>query len=441
MVNGTSTGIWADDSVNLTANLTRYLVDGYFTTNSDYESTVFVQNNPSAYEQAGVYKLDAGNEVDDASWLIGGSLTAASKNYNQDTNELKVEGTLTMQGVASGSNTFDLNVHYADSTVTPIKSGGAPSSVTVPAGVITLTGAFNASVDKDVDPRVPNVSITDVFLYGEPHAYGDTDVSGYITYQLRDGYFEPGSGYTPGIFDNNNPSAYEQGGLHKLDASCLPFTIYGKVNGTNFNSLTPIFSNHVYSGTIYFNGITLTGTNTFKVLVEYSNSTVTANKLSNRPSSKCITAGTASCSSTKSYTAPVQEYHFYILSSSEGSNQSFNYVTDILENVFDYSTVGFNIANPHVHETSTNKPNTYTATVSSDGNTIGKKYKTIIAIAPSDYIHVDLYTDDNEHTFDSVTPVTVPYSASDSTQYNVFVDSDGGKNGYYPVSEIKYKKS
>ena len=420
VVNGTSTGIWADDSVNLTANLTRYLVDGYFTPNSDYDPAVFVQNNPSAYEQAGVYKLDAGNEVDDASWLIGGSLTAASRNYNQDTNELKVEGTLTMQGVASGSNTFDLNVHYADSTVTPIKSGGAPSSVTVPAGIITLTGAFNASVDKDVDKHNPSVNITNVYLDDNPQP-GDTSVSGYITYQLRDGYFTPGAQYTNSIFDNNNPSAYEQGGLHKLDASCLPFIIYGKANDINFNSTTPIISNHVYSGTIYFNSVPLTYYNTFKVFVEYSNSNVAANKLSNRPSSKSITAGTVSASHVIEYETPETQYHYVMATTNTTKleNVNYAYVNEILA-ADGYTT--------HLDESSTNSPSgTYVKTFSPEEQ-VGAGRKVFVIAAPVYYNDAKIFVAGYDQNVPfTLIPVNgdndgIPYSSNstDNVKYRLF---------------------
>lgn len=416
------TGIWVGDDVSLASSVVRKFFDGYFTPNTGYDVDLFNTNNNTTGG-----KLSAGNIINAA------YLDASSVAFTFENNIVKVEQSVPLYGVSS-SNTVHLNMNYAGSTVTPKKSNNQDSDVIVEAGTIQLTGTFNASTDKDVNKYNPNVSIYEMHLYGGTHQWGDTDVSGYVNFFVYDGYYTPETGYASSDFQANNTGAYQTGGLYKLDAGCLPFDASCIVNNITFDvsnsNITYDSSHHRYNGTGYFSGITLGSTNTFKIDVSYGNSTVIANKLSGRPSSVSISAGKDSDTSTITYTAPVPEYHYIMVTT--------NYKD--VSNSGEYSNVNELINNQnfvlHLNDTSTNNPNTYDSSIVEGlpGEIDGDGRYVIIVAAPSDYTNVIMYTNGTPVN-NGANPIIFT-SDSDAIPYN-----SGTGNTMYKLFRAKGRRS
>lgn len=416
--NGTSTGIWIGDTVELKAEVTRVIIDGYFTPDSSYDTDLFNSNNGTTN---GV--LNAGNSVSTVQYKGGNMIPETITTWHWpigNNNAIKIEKTANISNVTADTSVY-FYINYGNSTIVPKKSNNTNSDVIVPSGTFTLEGHFNASTDRDVDTIRPDVSIYEVVLNGGSHQYGDTDVSGYVNFYLYDGYYKAGTNYANNTFHTNNPNSYNSGGLYKLDASCLPFDTSCIVNGTSFSVSNIAYSstNHYYHGTGYFNGITLGSTNTFKINVSYGNSTVTANKLSGRPSNASISASAASDTSTINYTAPLPEYYFYVLSNSSSNTDISTLYSNVKELLDNNNTA------EHWSIIKTDLPNSIT---DNGVNGVGAGRKTVIAVSPADYNTFNLMVQGNPISFSNI--ITMPYSNIDSTQYKVFIDGRANTDGY-----------
>jgi hypothetical protein len=423
---GASTGIWVGDTVELKAEITRLITDGYFTPDSSYDTELFNSNNSTTN---GV--LNAGNPVNTVQYKGGNMIAETINTWHWpigNNNAIKIDKTANIPNVASDTSVY-FYINYGNSTVVPKKSNNSDSTVIVPSGTFILEGHFNASTDRDVSTIKPAVSIYEVVLNGGSHQYGDTNVSGYVNFYLYDGYYKAGTYYNDTDFYANNPNSYISGSLHRLDASCLPFDASCIVNGTSFSVSNIMYSstNHYYHGTGYFNGITLGSTNTFKINVSYGNSTVTANKLSGRPSNASISASTASDTSTINYTAPVPEYHYVMVTTNIKNTDSMNFssVEDLL------TTEGYIT---HLNESTTNTPSgTYSKTISPEEH-VGPNRKLFVIAAPVYYTSARIYVDGNDY---GVPFVLIPASGNNGIPYS----SNSTDNIKYRLFEYKSSDS
>lgn len=425
--NNTSTGIWKGDDVSLSANVARIFVDGYFTPGSGYNESLFNTNNGVSDG-----KLPAGNEIQSVTWGSGAAAT-----YTVNNNLMKVEQNNLLSSSVGATTNVQLNVNYKKSTVIAMKSNNQPSNVSVNAGTITLTGSFNASTDYHIKKVLPAVDTYQVVIQDSQHGSSDQepsvhhigcDVSCYVNFHFTDGYYtnaDVSSHYSNSKFASNNPGSYEQGGIAKLDASCLPtnsgiVATFNDIHNVSVSNLSYSPSLHKYYATAWFENIELLAHNVITIGVPYSNSNVTANMLSGRPDTDhTITGAVVYHNETIDYEVPPQTYHFYVISNSAANTDIPTNFSTVESLVNDVSTLN------HWERTETSLPNTINAAGVSG---VGAPRKTVIAIAPDDYHTFNLNVQSNPIAWNS--SILLPYSSTDNTQYRVFIDGRATAIGF-----------